>query len=224
MTTYVLIPGMFHGGWCFEDITGRLRDEGHRVLPLTLTGVGERGHLRHTRVNLDTHIEDVTAVLAAENIQDAVLVGHSYGGMVITGAADRAPNHVRSLVYIDAVVPRHGDSCWSLVSEREHRWYLDVVDTGDAVRPLPFLDPRATPHPLAAVLQPLTLAGDLAHLRSRTYVYAAGWENPSPFTGVHARLSRDPEWTTYSLTGGHNLMRDNPDGLLKALLAADLAV
>ncbi|MBF6208267.1 alpha/beta fold hydrolase [Nocardia sputi] len=223
MTTFVLIPGMCHGGWCFENLTDELREQGHRVLPLTLTGVGERSHLRHTVVNLDTHIEDVTAVLAAENVHEAVLVGHSYGGMVITGAADRSPDRVTSLVYVDAMVPDHGDSCWDLASEQEHRWYLDVVDTGDAVRPLPFFDPRATPHPLASVLQPLKLTGHLAHIRSRTYVYAAGWETPSPFTTVHARLSREPAWTTYSLDGGHNLMRDNPEGLLKILLSTTRA-
>ncbi|MGW6334408.1 alpha/beta fold hydrolase [Nocardia rhamnosiphila] len=217
MSTFVLIPGMCHGGWCFEGITHQLRKEGHRVLPLTLTGVGERGHLRRAGVNLDTHIEDVTATLAAEDIRDAVLVGHSYGGMVITGAADRAPDRVAALVYVDAMVPQHGDSCWDLVSEQEHRWYLDVVDTGDAVRPLPFFDPRATPHPLASVLQPLALEGGLAYIRSRTYVYAAGWDTPSPFTGVHARLDRDPGWTTYALDGGHNLMRDDPEGLLRIL-------
>ncbi|MET8799413.1 YbfB/YjiJ family MFS transporter [Nocardia sp. NPDC004568] len=151
---------------------------------------------------------------------EAVLVGHSYGGMVITGAADRAPDRIAALVYVDAMVPAHGDSCWDLASEQEHRWYLDVVDTGDAVRPLPFFDPRATPHPLASVLQPLALGGGIAQIRSRTYVYAAGWDTPSPFTAVYARLSREPGWTTHSLDGGHNLMRDDPEGLLTILRAS----
>jgi pimeloyl-ACP methyl ester carboxylesterase len=138
---------MCHGGWCFADLTEQLRGHGHLVHPLTLTGIGERGHLLHGGVNLDTHIEDVTALLAAENIHGAVLVGHSYGGMVITGTADRMPERVDSLVYIDAVVPAHGDSCWALVSDQERRWYLDVEDSGYATRPLPFFDLRATPHP-----------------------------------------------------------------------------
>lgn len=187
------------------------------MFPLTLTGVGERVHLRHG-VNLDTHIQDVTAVLAAENVTDAVLVGHSYGGMVITGAADRAATRVGALVYLDAVVPGHGDSCFTLVSDEERRWYLDVVDTGDAVRPLPFFDPRATAHPLASVLQPLTLTGDLGHIRRRDYVYAAGWETPSPFTATYQRLRDDAGWTTHALAGGHNLMRDAPEDLLRILL------
>ncbi|MEU5761039.1 alpha/beta hydrolase family protein [Nocardia sp. NPDC047648] len=217
MATFVLIPGMCHGGWCFEQLTEQLRAHGHRAYPLTLSGVGERVHLRHG-VNLDTHIQDVTALLSAENITDAVLVGHSYGGMVITGAADRAASRVAALVYIDAVVPQSGDSCFTLVSDQERQWYLDVVDTGDAVRPLPFFDARATPHPLASVLQPLTLTGDLTHIRRRDYVYATGWEAPSPFTGIYQRLRHDAEWTTHAVDGGHNLMRDAPEDLLRILL------
>lgn len=218
MTTFVLVPGMCHGGWCFAELTGRLRGHGHLVHPLTLTGLSERAHLLHGGVNLDTHIEDVTALLVAEDVHDAVLVGHSYGGMVITGAAGRVPERVDSLVYLDAVVPAQGDSCWSLVSEQERRWYLDVVDTGYAVRPLPFFDPRATPHPLASLLQPLRVSGDLTRFRRRDYVYAAGWDGESPFTPVHERLRADPAWTTHALAGGHNLMRDAPEDLLAILL------
>ncbi|MEV8631592.1 alpha/beta hydrolase [Streptosporangium sp. NPDC051023] len=113
MTTFVLIPGMCHGGWCFHELTEQLRSHGHRAYPLTLTGLSERSHLLHGGVNLDTHIQDVTGVLAAEQLQDAVLVGHSYGGMVITGVADRMPERVRSLVYLDAVVPADGESIWT---------------------------------------------------------------------------------------------------------------
>jgi pimeloyl-ACP methyl ester carboxylesterase len=218
VTTFVLIPGMCHGGWCFAELTEQLRLHAHRAYPLTLTGLSERSHLLRGGVNLETHIQDVTGVLAAEDIHDAVLVGHSYGGMVITGVADRVPDRVDSLVYLDAVVPRHGDSMWSLVSDQERRWYLDVVANGGAVRPLPFFDPRATPHPLASLLQPLHLAGDHTQRRRNVYVYAAGWEGQSPFTPTYQRLRADPSWTTHALDGGHNLMRDAPQDLLKILL------
>ncbi|MEU1810656.1 alpha/beta fold hydrolase [Micromonospora aurantiaca (nom. illeg.)] len=209
---------MCHGGWCFEHLTRRLRGLGHSVHPLTLTGVSERRHLLQGTVNLDTHIQDVVAALDVEDLRDTVLVGHSYGGMVITGAADRAPDRVDSLVYLDAVVPGDGDSCWSLVSEQERRWYLDVDETGYASRPLPFFDARATPHPVASLLQPLRLTGGPAPVRRRDYVYAAGWADQSPFTPTYQRLSADPGWTTHALPGGHNLMRDTPDELAKILL------
>ncbi|WP_431898604.1 alpha/beta fold hydrolase [Nonomuraea sp. bgisy101] len=218
MATFVLVPGMCHGGWSYEPLTERLRQRGHRVYPLTLTGLSERGHLLNAGVNLETHVQDVVGVLEVENVEDAVLVGHSYGGMVITGAADRVPERVGSLVYLDAVVPRHGDSCWTLVSDQERAWYMDVTDSGHAVRPLPFFDPRATPHPLASLLQPIQLSDDLGRFRRRDYVYAAGWAGESPFTPVYQRLRDDPTWTTHALDSRHNLMRDAPDELLKILL------
>jgi pimeloyl-ACP methyl ester carboxylesterase len=106
MTTYVLIPGACHGAWCFDDLAAALRRHGHRVLAITLTGIAERAHLLHGGVNLETHIQDVLAEMAAHHVEDAVLAGHSYGGMVITAVADRVPQQVDSLVYLDALVPR----------------------------------------------------------------------------------------------------------------------
>ncbi|WP_435205024.1 alpha/beta fold hydrolase [Micromonospora sp. bgisy143] len=194
-----------------------MRGLGHSVHPLTLTGLSERSHLLHGTVNLDTHIQDVVATLEVEDLRDAVLVGHSYGGMVITGAADQAPERVDSLVYLDAVVPTDGDSCWSLVSDQERKWYLDVDDTGCASRPLPFFDARATPHPIASLLQPLRLTGELGHIKRRDYVYATGWADQSPFTATYQRLSADPAWRTHALAGGHNLMRDTPNELARIL-------
>jgi len=217
VTTFVLVPGMCHGGWCFAELTEQLRAHGHHVHPLTLTGLSERGHLRHG-VNLETHLQDVTTLLTVEDIRDAVLVGHSYGGMVITGVADRMPDRVDSLVYLDAVVPADGDSCWTLVTDRERQWYANVDETGHATRPLPFFDPRATAHPIASLLQPLRLTGDLSRIRRRDYVYAAGWADESPFTVFYQRFRDDPLWTTHALDSGHNLMRDAPEDLLKILL------
>ncbi|MEV4092545.1 alpha/beta fold hydrolase [Streptosporangium saharense] len=222
MTTFVLIPGAWHGAWTFEPLARQLREHGHHAYPLTLTGVGDRRHLLTATVNLDTHIDDVVNLLVDERITDAVLVGHSYGGMVITGAADRVPERVAGLVYVDAVVPENGDSCWSLVTERERGWYLSGVgETGYTSAPLPFFDPRATPHPLASLLQAVRLEGGLDRYRSRDYVYATEWDGESPFTTLYERLRDDPTWRTHALTSGHNIMRDAPDTLLKILLATD---
>ncbi|MFF5125730.1 alpha/beta fold hydrolase [Streptomyces syringium] len=122
---------MCHGGWCFDPVAERLRQHGHRVHALTLSGISERADLLTSTVNLDTHIQDVVDVLVAERIEDAVLVGHSYGGMVVSGVADRVPERVDSLVYLDAVVPEDGDSCWSLVPSGCRRDRLR--GSGDAV-------------------------------------------------------------------------------------------
>ncbi len=220
MTTYVLIPGACHGAWCFDDLADGLRSQGHLVLALTLTGIAERAHLLHGGVNLDTHIVDVVAELAAHDVSDAVLVGHSYGGMVITGVADRDPEKVDALVYFDALVPHDGESCWHLVNDEERQWYLDVDDTGYGVSPMPFFDPRATAHPLASFLQRIKLTGDLNRFRRRDFVYALKWPGDSPLRPSYERVRDDPHWNVHELDGAHNLMRDNPDDLLRILLDA----
>jgi pimeloyl-ACP methyl ester carboxylesterase len=218
MTTYVLVPGACHGAWCFDDLAEALRAQGHRVLAITLTGIAERAHLLHAGVNLETHIADVLAELAVHDVSDAVLVGHSYGGMVITAVADRVPHQVDSLVYLDAFVPRDGESCWTLTTDEQREWYTGVDDSGYGVPPLPFFDSRATAHPLASLMQPIRLTGDLSRLRRRVYVYATKWEGESPFATTFDRVRRDPSWTTHVLDGAHNLMRDCPGDLLRILL------
>jgi pimeloyl-ACP methyl ester carboxylesterase len=221
MTTYVLIPGACHGAWCFDDLTDALRERGHRVLGYTLTGVAERAHLAHAGVNLDTHVTDVVTALAADSdADDLVLVGHSYGGMVITGVADRIPDRVDALVYLDALVPRDGESCWQLVNDEEREWYLGVDDTGYGVPPMPFFDPRATAHPLASFLQRIRLTGDLGRFRRRDFVYALDWPGDSPMRSSYERVRDDDSWNVHELDGKHNLMRDKPDDVLRILLDA----
>jgi pimeloyl-ACP methyl ester carboxylesterase len=218
MTSYVLVPGACHGAWCFDDLAAALRSHGHRVLAITLTGIAERAHLLNAGVNLETHIADVLAELAVHGVSDAVLVGHSYGGMVITAVADRVPQQVKSLVYLDAFVPRDGESCWTLTTDEQRAWYSAVDDTGYGVPPLAFFDPRATAHPLASLMQPVRLSGDRSPVHQRAYVYAKQWENESPFAATLERVRTDPTWTTHLLDGAHNLLRDCPDDLLRILL------
>ncbi|WP_163508338.1 alpha/beta fold hydrolase [Fodinicola acaciae] len=218
MATFVLIPGACHGGWCFRPLDDQLRERGHRAYTLTLTGLSERRHLLTSAVNLQTHIEDVAAMLVAERIEDAVLVGHSYGGMVISGAADRLPERVRSLVYVDAFVPTDGDSCWRLTNDEQRAWYASVDETGFGVPPLPFYDSRATAHPLATLMQPIRLRGEGPF--RRTYVYAKDWPTTSPFAPTYERLRADPSWTVHALDSKHNIMRDAPADLLETMLAA----
>lgn len=219
MTTFVLVPGACHGGWWFEPLADDLRHAGHRAYALTLTGLGERRHLLTSTVTLDTHIQDVLAVLENEQIEDAVLVGHSYAGMVLSGVADRAPERIDSLVYVDAFVPQDCDSCWSLTNDEQREWYLSVGETGYEVPPLPFFDPRATPHPLATLLQRIRLTGELSRVRRRDYVYATIWDGESPFAPTYQRLRDDPQWTVHELASRHNVLCDGTADLLKILLS-----
>src|SRR3712207_1296724 len=101
MTPYVLVGGAWLGGWCWQRVARRLREEGHDAYPATLTGLGERVHLASPEVVLETHITDVVNLVEFEDLHDVVLVGHSYGGLVVTGAADRLPERISELVYLD---------------------------------------------------------------------------------------------------------------------------
>ena len=110
MATYVLVHGAGHGGWCYQRVARLLRAAGHEVYAPSLTGLGERAHLLTAETTLSTHIEDIARLIEAEDLRDVILAGHSYGGMVITGAADRAKGRVAHLVFLDAAIPADGEA------------------------------------------------------------------------------------------------------------------
>lgn len=112
MANFVLVHGAWHGAWCWQRVTQRLGAAGHRVHAVTLTGLGDRAHLLSSLITLETHIADVVNTIEAEELQDVVLAVHSYAGMLGTAVADRMPQRLKHLVYVDAVVPRPGES-WS---------------------------------------------------------------------------------------------------------------
>lgn len=221
MSTFVLVPGALHGGWWFEPLARELRDRGHRAHALTLTGLGDRRREASGPVNLDTHVEDVLAVLELHRTEDAVLVGHSYGGMVISGVADRAPGRVAGLVYADAFVPRDGESAYDICDAQWRARYLEgAAGNGHEVVGLhPSLDPRTTPQPLATLLQRIRLTGAGDTVARRTYVHAAAFEG-TPFVPTYERLAADPAWTVHTLPVGHDLVREAPGELLEIVLAA----
>ncbi|MCC9308789.1 alpha/beta hydrolase [Kitasatospora sp. RB6PN24] len=222
MATFVLVPGTYHGGWWYRPIADGLRGHGHTVHALTLTGIGERNHLLTASVNLDTHIEDIVRLLDTEDIEDAVLVGHSYGGMPITGAADRRPERIASLVYLDSLAPRDGEAEIDLLpADWRQRTLAAAAGNGFAMVPPAFLiakDARVSPHPLATKLQRIRLTGAYEQVKRRTYVHSSEFEG-SPFLATYERLRQDPSWTVESLPIGHDIVRDAPDHLLNLLLA-----
>jgi len=160
MATYVLVHGGGHGGWCYQRVARLLQAEGHVVYTPTMTGLGERAHLLNADVDLYRHIEDIAAVLEFEDLRDVILVGHSYGGMVITGAADKAADRVGKLVFLDAATPRHGQSL------------VDVAGPViNAVRPMgqvvDGIELVLLPAPDAGLLYGVTDPGDLAWMAER---------------------------------------------------------
>ena len=110
MATYLLVHGGWHGGWCWRRVASILREASHEVFTPTLTGLGERAHLLSPEIDLDTHIRDIMGVLKYEDLHDLILVGHSYAGMIITAIAEQAPERLAHLVYLDACIPKNGES------------------------------------------------------------------------------------------------------------------
>ena len=140
MTTFVLVHGAWHGGWCYKRVARLLRQAGHEVYTPTLTGLGERAHLMNRAIDLDTHVKDIVGVIRCEELSDVVLCGHSYGGMVITGVAEQIAAKIRSLVYLDAFVPENGKSLFDYASaERSGQMRDDATQNGEGykITPLP---------------------------------------------------------------------------------------
>ncbi|MGW6121578.1 alpha/beta fold hydrolase [Nocardia sp. NPDC055165] len=224
MATFILVPGAWHGSWTFEAVTPLLEAAGHTVHALTLTGLRpDEDDLTVARANLDTHADDVVRLLETAQITDATLVGHSYGGMVISAAADRAAGRISRLVHLDAYVPRDGESCWSLTTEAYRQSFVDgAADTGYAVRP-PFRpphggEPRRRPHPLASLVQSIRLTGAVDRIPRRDFIYCSGWEDDTPFAGLRARLRAAPGWHVHDIPSGHNAMREAPGAVADLLL------
>jgi pimeloyl-ACP methyl ester carboxylesterase len=232
MAPFVLVHGAWHGGWCWRRVTPLLRAAGHDVYAPTLTGLGERAHLLAPAVDLDTHAADVLGVLACEELRGVVLVGHSYGGMVITAVAERAAALLAHLVYLDAFLPRDGECLLDFLppDARERTlagaepagegWYLPpqrvehpfgVTDPADAA----WLRARLSAHPLASIAQPVRRADPAAAALPRTYVEctATGW-----FAASAARARAEGGWGYRALAAVHDAMVTAPQALADVLL------
>jgi pimeloyl-ACP methyl ester carboxylesterase len=234
MSTFVLVHGAWGGGWIWRRVVGPLRAAGHEVHAVTLTGDGERAHLRHPGIMLATHVHDVTGLIDAEELRDVVLVGHSYGGMVITGAADvlsaRGPGTVRQLVYIDAMVPVPGEGWGSghppeivqarLTAARAHDNALpppDPRDFGIDGADRDWLLRRQVPHPFGMYRVPLNFDGARWAALPRTFVDCNRPAYPT-IDAMRQRVRQQPGWRITEIATGHCPMVTAPQELLRVLL------
>jgi pimeloyl-ACP methyl ester carboxylesterase len=220
MATFVLVPGAWKGSWAFEAVVPLLERAGHAVHALTLTGLrpGDDSATVAT-ASLDTHAGDVLRHLDRHHITSATLVGHSYAGMVIAAAADRAEGRISRLVHLDAYVPRDGESCWSATNDHFREVFAAGAATaGYAVRPPGSGDPRRRPHPLASFLQTIRLTGEVARVPRREFVYCSGWEDRTPFADLRTRLQADPGWQVHDLPTRHDAMHEAPEAVAALLL------
>ncbi len=216
--TYVLVHGAWGGGWDWRTVADLLGAQGHRVLRVTLTGLGERVHLASPEVGLDTHINDVVNTLLYEDLRDVTLVGHSYGGMVITGVADRLPERLGHLVYVDALVPEHGESVMSFFRAGGPPGEVRAGLLVPAWVPPGAQPPMDVPQPLKTFEQPIVLSNPLREQVPATYIRLiaprAQIEGADPFVA----RARARGWHLESLEADHNAQRSAPQAL-SALLA-----
>jgi pimeloyl-ACP methyl ester carboxylesterase len=223
MATFVLVHGAWSGGYTWQRIARNLRHDGHEVYAPTLTGLGERSHLLHPGIDLDTHIADVRNLVEFEQLDRIVLVGHSYGGMVVTGVADAIPEKITTLVYLDAFVPQNGQSAADLQPPGRAR-----PDDGVAVPPLPLTafgvapgkaaanEARRRPHPVRCFTQKIKLTGGIDRVKDRRYIYL-NEPQPTTFTQFYEKLRAAPGWRTYTIPCTHLVQLDMPDEFSRLL-------
>jgi pimeloyl-ACP methyl ester carboxylesterase len=233
LATYVLVPGGGHGGWCYQSVAELLRNHGHRVYTPTLTGVGERVHLLSRKVGLEMHIEEIAKLLRYEDLRQVILVGHGYGGMVITGAADRARARVGHLVYLDAPTPDHGQSLLDVapmvIALRRTAEVFDGIElcAFPSVDLLPYwgvvdpaivewMLPRLTPHPWKCFEEPLQLASrDAVRAIPQSHVLSLLASSCCDIDRLRD-LARGRVW---ELETGHDMMLTEPRLVVDKLVA-----
>jgi pimeloyl-ACP methyl ester carboxylesterase len=229
MSIFLLVPGAWLGGWCWRYVASDLRAAGHTVIPATLTGLGERAHLLSRDIDLGTHISDIVGLFEYRDLHDVVLVGHSYGGTVITEVAERVPDRVRRLVYLDASVPRDGESNDDVIGPTmAAQLRASAMSDGDGwnVPPAPYVIERLSehplrdwaaarlkPHPLRPFAEPVRLNSPEAAALPRAFVQTT---QSDLYRGLIAR-ARDMSWYCKEIGGGHYAMITEPKAVAAAL-------
>jgi pimeloyl-ACP methyl ester carboxylesterase len=228
--TFVLVHGAWHGGWAWQRVAERLRARGHIVFAPTLTGLGERAHLLRPGIDLSLHTADVLGVIKYEQLKDLVLVGHSYGGCVISGVAEVMPDAIVSIVFLDAFIPDNDDATLDLVQPAVQEVIRAALARGEMTVPVrdaaafcvnekdrAWVDSFAGPQPIGTMTEKMKLVGARERIPKKTYIRALGYPNVS-FEKAYARVKADPTWRTYEVPCGHDVMIDEPDRLTEILL------
>ncbi len=230
--TFVLVHGAWHGGWCWREVRAILEAVGHRVFTPTQTGLGERSHLMSRHITLETFIEDIAQVIRFEQLEDVVLVGHSFGGHAVSGIADRMPERLRHLIYLDSMLLENGQSAFDtlpadVVAGRAKAAEetsgglslppsslkgLGIFKEEDAAK----VAGRLTPHPLSTYASKLTLANPIGNGIARTYITCT---DPvyAPLAASR-ELARRLGWPMMELQTGHDAMITAPEATANLLM------
>lgn len=205
----MLVHGAWGGSWMWGRLAQLLRSQGHEVFTPSLTGIGERAHLASASVDLSTHIQDVLGAIEYERLADFVLVGHSYGGMVVTGVADRVAEKIRTLVYLDAFVPKDGESLLDLARPEMRERILALKDWRVPPPPpqgmtdpdeIAWIEGRRNPQPVKTMSEKLSLRG--SYRGPRVYIFCSGY-SPTTFAPFGAATRADKAWQYFELPTHH---------------------
>jgi pimeloyl-ACP methyl ester carboxylesterase len=217
-STYVLVHGAWGGGNGYDGTAKALRVAGHKVYVVALKGLGSRAKEIAPDITLSTHVADVLAVIDHNKLKNIILVGHSYGGMIITQVAAKRGAKIASIVYIDAFLPKDGEALWDIATDWERAHYINAQrDKPGLVAPFPGAPSHLTRHPLLTLLEPVHLNGDEKLIKHHTYIYATRGA-PKTFGKFYDAAKADPAWQTFALDSGHGVMQDQPDALNAILL------
>ncbi len=222
--TFVLVHGIWHGGWCWSQVANILRGRGHTVTAPTHTGLAERSHLLSESITLDTFVQDVVNHLKWRELSDVVLVGHSFGGAPITGAADRVPGLIARLIYLDAAIMKDGETWFGLLPKEIADARIAAAEENSGGISLPVAPPQSfgvtdldqvaymermlTPHPLATCTTPLQLDGPPGNGLPVHYIACTEPDYP-PMVAMHKR-AQEAGWPISELTTGHAAMMTAP--------------
>ena len=228
MATFVLVHGAWHGAWCWQRVARLLTRDGHDVIAPTLTGVCERSHLLTPDIDLDAHILDIVNEMKWQGLNNVVLVGHSYGGMVISGVAEKMEKSISSFVMLDAFMPEDGQAVADLLSPPVREALLPAghaaptnfaaaVGCNISCQRKGSCVGRCPMHAAAAKIffQPLALTGARERIAKKTYIRATTY--PSPVVRFRLATARARGWRTYEVPCGHDVMLDMPERLAEIL-------
>ncbi len=221
-STFLLVHGAWGGGWAFKELESILRASGHDVIRPTMTGLGERVHLANSQITLETHIKDILNVIKFERLEKFILVGHSYGGMVVTAIADRVPEKIERLVYIDGHLPINGESMFDLISQQRKTDLLNRAQTLGEGWNIPSPWPEGgknVPQPLATFQNAIKLKNsDLEGVNGQYILTIESGKVTDPFSGS-AKRARSRNWRYHELRTGHNPHWTMPNELAAILMS-----
>ena len=222
----VLVHGAWHGGWCWRRVADRLSAKGRYVVAPTLSGVGERSHLASDGITLSTHIDDVVNEIKWKDLDHVVLVGHSYGGMVITGVAERILDRIAAIVYLDAFIPVDGQSMSALRNGPAAPLAGPMTPAPPAValkvnaNDVDWVNSKLTAHPTKCFTEPVRVSDAYQTIRQKVYIRAPAFAQPA-FDAAYGRCRANRQWKTLEMACGHDIMLDQPAELAAILEALE---